>query len=113
MTGDTGTTDARRQDGITGPVNALAIISNELMQTIRNAHLAVEDCVDGRGGSQALVRAAGLLNRLRDESIRIERDRMHPHRIGQSAELIDQAHTQRTVRPPCADFLRCAHQVHF
>ncbi len=65
MTGDTGTTDARRQDGITGPVNALAIISNELMETIRNAHLAIEDCVDGRGGSQALVRAAGLLHQAR------------------------------------------------
>ncbi len=65
MTGDTGTTEARKQDGITGPVNALAIISNELMETIRNAHLAVEDCVDGRGGSQALVRAAGLLHQAR------------------------------------------------
>ena len=31
MTGDTGTTDARKQDEITGPVNALAIISTELM----------------------------------------------------------------------------------
>jgi chemosensory pili system protein ChpA (sensor histidine kinase/response regulator) len=65
MTGDTGTTDARRQNEITGPVNALAIISNELMETIRNAHLAVENCVDGGGGSQALVRAAGLLHQAR------------------------------------------------
>jgi chemosensory pili system protein ChpA (sensor histidine kinase/response regulator) len=65
MTGDTGTTNPREQDEITGPVNALAIISNELMATIRNAHLAIEDCVDGRGGSQALAQAAGLLHQAR------------------------------------------------
>ena len=46
MTGDTGISDEREQGEITGPVNALAIISDELMETIRNAHLAVEDCVD-------------------------------------------------------------------
>jgi chemosensory pili system protein ChpA (sensor histidine kinase/response regulator) len=65
MTGDTGISDEREQGEITGPVNALAIISNELMETIRNAHLAVEDCVDGRGGSQALVRAGDLLHQAR------------------------------------------------
>ena len=65
MTGDTGISDEREQGEITGPVNALAIISTELMETIRNAHLAVEDCVDGRGGSQALVRAGGLLHQAR------------------------------------------------
>ncbi|MDH3756306.1 MAG: Hpt domain-containing protein, partial [Gammaproteobacteria bacterium] len=62
MTGDTGISDEREQGEITGPINALAIISNELMETIRNAHLAVEDCVDGRGGSQALVRAGDQLH---------------------------------------------------
>ena len=36
--------------------SALAIVSEELMETIRNAHLALEDCVDGRGGTEALVR---------------------------------------------------------
>jgi len=46
-------------------VSALAIISNELMETIRNAHLALEDCVDGRGGSVALVRAGELLHQVR------------------------------------------------
>ncbi|NCF25175.1 MAG: hypothetical protein GWP60_11595, partial [Gammaproteobacteria bacterium] len=65
MTGDTGISDEREQGEITGPVNALAIISNELMETIRNAHLAVEDCVDGRGGSQALVRAGDQLHQAR------------------------------------------------
>jgi chemosensory pili system protein ChpA (sensor histidine kinase/response regulator) len=65
MTGDTGITQEREQGEITNPVNALAIISDELMETIRNAHLAVEDCVDGRGGSQALVRAGDLLHQAR------------------------------------------------
>ena len=65
MTGNTGITEALRQDGATSAVNALAIISNELMETIRNAHLAVEDCVDGRGGSQALLRAGDLLHQAR------------------------------------------------
>ena len=46
-------------------VSALSIISAELMETIRNAHLAVEDCVDGRGGSAALVRGAELLHQAR------------------------------------------------
>jgi len=45
--------------------SALAIISVELMETIRNAHLALEDCVDGRGGSVALVRAGELLHQAR------------------------------------------------
>ncbi|MDH3352040.1 MAG: hypothetical protein OEM51_10860, partial [Gammaproteobacteria bacterium] len=48
-----------------GTMNALAIIGAELMETIRNAHLALEDCVDGRGGSAALVRAAELLHQAR------------------------------------------------
>jgi chemosensory pili system protein ChpA (sensor histidine kinase/response regulator) len=65
MTGDTGISDERQHDEVTGPVNALAIISEELMETIRNAHLAIEDCVDGRGGSQALVRAGDLLHQTR------------------------------------------------
>ena len=45
-------------------VNGLAVISQELMETIRNAHLALEDCVDGRGGSAALVRSGQLLHQL-------------------------------------------------
>ncbi|MDH3804831.1 MAG: Hpt domain-containing protein, partial [Gammaproteobacteria bacterium] len=66
MTGDTGIQEKLIGDeggGIT--VNALAIISDELMETIRNAHLALEDCVDGRGGSAALVRASELLHQAR------------------------------------------------
>jgi chemosensory pili system protein ChpA (sensor histidine kinase/response regulator) len=66
MTGDTGI-----QENISSAVggeltiNALAIVSAELMETIRNAHLALEDCVDGRGGSAALVRAGELLHQAR------------------------------------------------
>ena len=41
-------------------LSALAIVADELMETIRNAHLALEDCVDGRGGTAALVRAGEL-----------------------------------------------------
>jgi chemosensory pili system protein ChpA (sensor histidine kinase/response regulator) len=44
--------------------SALAIVSQELMETIRNAHLALEDCVDGRGGSAALVRSGQLLHQV-------------------------------------------------
>jgi chemosensory pili system protein ChpA (sensor histidine kinase/response regulator) len=43
---------------------ALNIVSQELMETIRNAHLALEDCVDGRGGSAALVRSGQLLHQV-------------------------------------------------
>ncbi len=45
-------------------VNALALVSQELMETIRNAQLALEDCVDGRGGSSALVRSGQLLHQI-------------------------------------------------
>ena len=44
--------------------NVLAVVSEELTETIRNAHLALEDCVDGRGGSAALVRCGQLLHQV-------------------------------------------------
>ena len=44
--------------------NVLAVVSEELMATIHNAHLALEDCVDGRGGSAALVRCGQLLHQV-------------------------------------------------
>ncbi|MCH8303274.1 MAG: hypothetical protein IH912_11015, partial [Proteobacteria bacterium] len=57
----TGEISIQEQDLDTGrgeiTVNALSIVSHELIETMRNAHLALEDCVDGRGGSAALVRA--------------------------------------------------------
>ena len=66
MTGDTGIQERRINEGGGGAtVSALSIISVELMETLRNAHLALEDCVDGRGGSAALVRAGELLHQAR------------------------------------------------
>ncbi len=63
MTGETGIQEHMIGDeGGVGTVNALAIVSAELMETIRNAHLALEDCVDGRGGTPALNRAGELLH---------------------------------------------------
>ncbi|MDX1507251.1 MAG: Hpt domain-containing protein, partial [Woeseiaceae bacterium] len=64
MTSET-STEQPRTDGIDSPVRALAIVSHELNETIRNAHLALEDCVDGRGGSAALTRAGELLHQVR------------------------------------------------
>jgi len=65
MTGDTGIQEKLIEDESGAAGSALAIISVELMETIRNAHLALEDCVDGRGGSTALVRAGELLHQAR------------------------------------------------
>ncbi len=66
MMGETGIDEPQAaQTGEPGPARALAIVSNELMETIRNAHLALEDCVDGRGGTAALTRAGDLLHQVR------------------------------------------------
>ena len=63
MTGDTGIHEHMIGDANgQGAISALAIVSVELMETIRNAHLALEDCVDGRGGTAALTRAGELLH---------------------------------------------------
>ena len=45
--------------------NGLATIGHVLMETIRSAHLALEDCVDGRGGTAALIRGGELLRQIR------------------------------------------------
>jgi len=54
--------------GDNGPVevnvNALELISQELLETIRNSQLALEDSVEGRGGSTALVRSGQLLHQV-------------------------------------------------
>ena len=63
MTGETAT-EQPGKEGIDNPVRALAIVSNELNETIRKAHLALEDSVDGRGGSAALIRAGELLHQI-------------------------------------------------
>ncbi|MBT8107022.1 MAG: Hpt domain-containing protein [Gammaproteobacteria bacterium] len=63
MTGESGIHEQMIDDGdAQDGVSVLAIISSELMETIRNAHLALEDCVDGRGGTAALIRAGELLH---------------------------------------------------
>ena len=63
MTADSGIHEQMiSEDGAQGAVSALAIVADELMETIRNAHLALEDCVDGRGGVAALNRAGELLH---------------------------------------------------
>jgi len=58
----------RPDDGETAggvAARALGIVSHELMETIRSAHLALEECVDGRGGNAALTRAGELLHQIR------------------------------------------------
>ena len=63
MTGESGIHEQMiSEEGGQGTVSALAIVASELMETIRNAHLALEDCVDGRGGTAALHRAGELLH---------------------------------------------------
>lgn len=66
MTGETGIQKqfTENERGASS-MSALAVISHELMETMRSAHLALEDCVDGRGGSAALVRAGELLHQVR------------------------------------------------
>lgn len=65
MSNQSGIGNQPETDGfIEGAPNALAMISCELMETIGNAHLALEDCVDGRGGSASLVRCGQLLHQV-------------------------------------------------
>lgn len=68
MSSDSGIQEQMRTSGAPEATetteSALAIVSHELMETIRNAHLALEDCVDGRGGSASLVRSGQLLHQL-------------------------------------------------
>jgi chemosensory pili system protein ChpA (sensor histidine kinase/response regulator) len=65
MSSDTGIQEHLDQSGPEDLAsNALAVVSNELMESIRNAHLALEDCVDGRGGTAALVRCSQLLHQV-------------------------------------------------
>ena len=62
MTGSTGTHEQLRDDAARGTISGLAIVADELMETIRDAQVALEDCVDGRGGTPALNRARELLH---------------------------------------------------
>ena len=65
MTGDSGTQKQLSEDDTEEVAeNALAIVSEELMETIRNSQLALEDCIEGRGGSASLVRSEQLLHQV-------------------------------------------------
>jgi chemosensory pili system protein ChpA (sensor histidine kinase/response regulator) len=65
MTGESGIQEKDIEANLGDAGSGLAIVADELMETIRNAHLALEDCVDGRGGSAALVRSGELLRQAR------------------------------------------------
>jgi chemosensory pili system protein ChpA (sensor histidine kinase/response regulator) len=65
MTVEIGIDEQTTASAADSPVNALAIVSRELLDSVRNAQLALEDCVDGRGGTAALVRAGKLLHQIR------------------------------------------------
>ena len=65
MTGDTGIEEHALATEVDNPIRALSIVAAELMETIRGAHRALEDCVDGRGGTTALVRTGTLLHQAR------------------------------------------------
>ena len=52
------------EDPLEAPSNGLAVVSQELLDTIREAQLALEDCIEGHGGSTALVRCAQLLHQV-------------------------------------------------
>ena len=65
MTSQSGIHSAPELDNtVEAATNVLAVVSEELMDTIHNAHAALEDCVDGRGGSAALVRCGQLLHQV-------------------------------------------------
>ncbi|MEE4162848.1 MAG: Hpt domain-containing protein, partial [Woeseiaceae bacterium] len=65
MTGDTGIEEQPLATEVDNPIRALSIVATELMDTIQSAHRALEDCVDGRGGTTALVRTGTLLHQAR------------------------------------------------
>ena len=66
MSSVTGIRPQLAEDGtLEAAASALAIVSQELMETLRSAHLALEDCVDGRGGTEALVRCGQHLHHAR------------------------------------------------
>lgn len=68
MTSDTGMqeqlTEAETAEAVESTESSLAIISNELLESIRGAHAALEDCVDGPGGVGALERCGELLHQV-------------------------------------------------
>jgi len=65
MSSQSGSQDGPKIDNpVEAAANALNVVSNELIETIHNAQLALEDCVEGRGGSAGLVRCGQLLHQV-------------------------------------------------
>jgi chemosensory pili system protein ChpA (sensor histidine kinase/response regulator) len=65
MSSDTGIQEQLDQSGPEDLAsNALAVVSGELLEGIRNAQLALEDCVEDRGGTAALTRCGQLLHQV-------------------------------------------------
>ena len=65
MSSQTGIQETPRDNVATeASAGSLAVVSQELMETIRNAQVALEDSIDGRGGSTALVRSGQLLHQV-------------------------------------------------
>jgi chemosensory pili system protein ChpA (sensor histidine kinase/response regulator) len=66
MSSDSGIQERLMEGGAAdAAARALGVVSQELMETIRGAHLALEECVDGRGGPAALARSGELLHQIR------------------------------------------------
>jgi chemosensory pili system protein ChpA (sensor histidine kinase/response regulator) len=65
MSADTGVQKQVSDNGaFEATESALAIVSQEVMESIRSAHLALEDCVDGRGGAASLSKCALYLHQV-------------------------------------------------
>ncbi len=66
MTSDSGIQERPDESGtFEAAASALAIVSQELLETIRTAHVALEGVLEGRGGSAGLVQCGELLHQAR------------------------------------------------
>ncbi|MEX0975901.1 MAG: Hpt domain-containing protein [Woeseia sp.] len=66
MTSDSGIQERPDESGtLEAAASALAVVSQELLETIRMAHVALEGVLEGRGGSAGLVQCGELLHQAR------------------------------------------------
>ncbi|HEX7718385.1 MAG TPA: Hpt domain-containing protein, partial [Woeseiaceae bacterium] len=66
MTSDSGIQERPDESGtLEAAASALAVVSQELLETIRTAHVALEGVLEGRGGSAGLVQCGELLHQAR------------------------------------------------
>jgi chemosensory pili system protein ChpA (sensor histidine kinase/response regulator) len=66
MTSDSGIQERPDKSGtLEAAASALAVVSQELLETIRAAHVALEGVLEGRGGSAGLVQCGELLHQAR------------------------------------------------